>query len=94
VLGEAKTLPMRWAYAARVLTGMCRYSGASTMSLMLATSAGRSWLGLVLRAGGTVVQTADYPGGALPYVVSPGLECAIRKIMARGRNGFAPGDGA
>ena len=48
VLTEAKTLPIRWAWRARVPRGMCLCSGASTISLMSATSAGVSWLGLVL----------------------------------------------
>jgi len=46
-LTEAKTLPIRWAWRASVRRAMWRFSGANTMSLMLATSVGVSWLGLV-----------------------------------------------
>ena len=89
VLGEAKTLPIRWAYTARVLTGMCRYWGASTMSLMLLTSVGVSWLGLVCgqEERSCRPQTAVEARFHLWY--RSGSRWATRKITASGRKGFA-----
>ena len=62
VASEAKTLPMRWVQRARARTGMCRYAGASTISLTAAISAAVSWPGA--GAGRAVVETADAVGTA------------------------------
>ena len=87
MVAEAKTLPMRWACMASVRRDMWRFSGASTMSLISATSEGVSWLGLVR---GQEYQSfkpqAREESQRFHAWYRPGSRWRIRRSMASGRN--------
>ena len=68
---------------------MWRFSCASTMSLMLATSVGVSWLGLVLGHEERSSKPQTAVDARFHRWYRPGWRCTIRKITARGRNGVA-----
>ena len=89
VLTEAKTLPMPWAWRDSVRRDMWRFSCASTMSLILASSVGVSWLGLVLGHEERSSKPKTAVDARFHRWYRPGWRCTIRKIMARGRNGVA-----
>ncbi len=86
---RGEDLAMRWAYRARVPRGMCLCSGASTISLMSATSAVVSWLGLVLGHEDRSSKPQTAVEARFHRWYRPDSRCTICKITARGRNGFA-----